>query len=270
MRKKILYLIVGFFFFFITFFSFYFSKVNFVESFTQLESISDTISTSHGESGANHRIRFRVTSDVFGGGKIVFQPISKPGSAFNIPPEMDYTDVGLFVNDDEKPLSSEPSEDVSGVNFISGEEGQITITLADNLFLNEGDIVVIQIGKNNNQIVNPSVNAAYWIRIRIFSSTDTLLSTGETAIFILDPVNVGIQTLVPEPIVGTVPASVIGANAVVLRGQLLNMGPAEEVDVFFEYREMDSEDWKRTGKFGRKSIVNFSEFVAGLEAGTEY
>lgn len=270
MKKGHSYPATGVLVFFVVLSSIFFLKVGFVDSLSDLKRVSDTISTSHAGAGADHRIRFTVSSAIPGSSKIVITPVYNPGRPFHIPSEMGHHDVALFVNDDEKQLGGVPDGGMSGVEIVSGDQGRITITLAGDLSLTNGDVVVIQIGTGGARITNPPVNGPYRIMIDVTESDGNRLAIGEAAIFILNPVNVGSGITVPEPIVRTLSASVISSNAVVLHGQLLNMGPVNRVEVFFDYRKKGDDDWSRTGKFGRGSIVAFSEFVAGLEPGIDY
>ncbi len=269
MVKKLSYLRVGVFLFFSLFIFLQLTGINPVNSFTQLKSISNTISTSHPETDASHRVRFTLTSDVPGGSKIVFTPSYSPNSYFYIPPAMNYLDVDFSVNGEEISTGSFPEEGVVGVDVTSGNQGKVVLTLHENHLLEDGDVVVLHIGKEN-KIINPSEKRFYWVQVDIFDNSDNLLSMAEAGIFILAPVQVRADAFIPEPIARTLSAETVKMSTAVIRGELLNLGPAEYVDVFFQYRKKEDEEWSETGKFGRRSIVGFSEFIGGLEGGTEY
>ncbi len=269
MTKKRLYLKFGLALILSLFFFLQFVGISSVISFTQLKSISDTVSTSHPEAEASHRVRFTLTRDIPGSSRIVFTPSYSPESYFYISSAMSYLDVDFFVNGEEIPTGSSAQEGVVGIDVTPGSQGNVTFNLHETQTLQDGDVVVLYIGKEN-KITNPQEKRFHWVQIDVFDSSDSLLSMGEAGAFILAPVQVKAGVFIAEPIVRTVPTETVGAEVATIRGELLNLGPAEYVDVFFQYRIKETEDWSETGKFGRRRIVAFSEFIGGLEKGTEY
>jgi len=189
-RKYFLVLIILHFSFFI----FYFAQA------TSLTHVSDKISTSWPSVGADHTLRFIITTPVPNLGKIIITP---EDGFFNIPSDLDYTDLDFILNGVGKNLASSPTETKSGVEVISGTSGKIIITLAKELSLFLGDEVIIRIGKNaihqtegNRQIINPSGDGSYKINIQTLDSSLNLLDRADAMIAILNPVQIGLKVKV--------------------------------------------------------------------------
>jgi len=59
-------------------------------------------------------------------------------------------------------------------------------------------------------------------------------------------------------------------NSAVLQGEVTDMDDISELEVFFRYREIDSDEWEETGTQTVTSPTEFDEKITGLSPGTEY
>jgi hypothetical protein len=75
--------------------------------------------------------------------------------------------------------------------------------------------------------------------------------------------------VVQEPSVKTNAATDVGETTVTLNGELTDLGSANSVDVYFEYRESGG-TWIETAKQPLSAAGTYSEEVTGLDSGTEY
>ncbi len=73
---------------------------------------------------------------------------------------------------------------------------------------------------------------------------------------------------VPEVI--TEPATEVNGSTATLNGELLDLGDFDEADVFFEWREVGTEEWTATAPQTLDAPGDFSDGIAGLEPGGTY
>ena len=168
----------------------------FFPSFTFSEGlylISDEISHSWPASGSDHTISFKNSLLIPPSGKIII----KFDPSFSFPDDLGVEDFDFLLNQIQKNLSINSSENYSGVE-ISSSSKEIIITLAPNLQIAPGTTITIKIGKNanyqangNTQIINPSQNGSYKILIETFDQNLKLLDKGEVMVAILEPVQIG-------------------------------------------------------------------------------
>ncbi len=91
---------------------------------------------------------------------------------------------------------------------------------------------------------------------------------GDFEVQVLEDLNV---TPGDDPTASTDATSEISDTTATLNGSLDDLGDADEVDAFFEYREEGSADpWRTTGKEELTSAGSFAQFVPGLEEDTAY
>lgn len=72
------------------------------------------------------------------------------------------------------------------------------------------------------------------------------------------------------PTVETTEATNIGDLSATLNGDLIDLGSADEVDVFFEFREQGESTWEETDRQTLDSTGEFQEDVSDLNSGTTY
>ncbi|WIV68439.1 ice-binding family protein [Natrialbaceae archaeon AArc-T1-2] len=72
------------------------------------------------------------------------------------------------------------------------------------------------------------------------------------------------------PDVITSPATDVNESTATLNGELTDLGDFDDVDVFFEWREVGAEDWIATGSQTLEETGTFSAEIEGLEPGTSY
>ncbi len=258
-----------FFGFLITISLFFGFNFEFVQA-ASLTRVSDTISTSQKLVGADHIIRFTITTPVPSYGEIVITPQS---DEFYISSEMDHTDMILLVNNYQWQLGPAPDVNINGVEIIPGTTGSITITLAPNLSLSNGDNVIVQIGRGitNRQIINPDTVDSYRIYIQTFDYSANLLDRATAMIAIVEPVQVGVEPTQEEPIFETLPGYYIeDPLSIVLYGGLYNLGWSPWADVYFQYREQGTETWNETGKERKTDPTIFNAVVVGVRDNTVY
>lgn len=86
-----------------------------------------------------------------------------------------------------------------------------------------------------------------------------------------DSVEVTVETGPSQPpSVRTESATDIDASSATLNGDLRDLGTADEVEVFFEYREVGESDWTETTRRTKSETGEFSEVISGLDSNTEY
>ncbi len=266
MEKK--FLTINFSLLFLTVFSLLFG-FNFVQA-SSLIHVSDTISTSQTLAGADHIINFTVTTPVPSYGKIVITP---QGGEFYIPPTMNHTDIRFLVNSYQWQLGPLPDVNINGVEIIAGMNGKVTITLAPNLSLSQGDSVIVQIGIgiSNRQIMNPSTTGSYRINIQTFDYSDNLLDRATAMIAIVEQVQVGVEPTQEEPLFETLPGYYIeDPLSIVLYGGLYNLGWSPWADVYFQYREQGTETWNETIKYRKTDPTIFNAVITGVKDNTVY
>ncbi len=243
---------------------------SFVEASSRLSRVSDTISTSWPATGANHTVRFTLATAIPASGQIIITP----REGFFYTPSLNHNDVRLYINGTERNLAAFPGAGVSGVQVISGLEGRVIITLANDLNTFAGDQVIVQIGLSvpDRQIINPAGTGSYSIKIETFNSFGNLLDSGTAMIAILDPVHVGTDVLREEPIVRTLQAytSADEPTSAALYGALVNLGSAEWGDNFFQYRIKGVETWSETPKTRSSDPLIFASFLVALQEDITY
>jgi len=72
------------------------------------------------------------------------------------------------------------------------------------------------------------------------------------------------------PDVITTPATDIDGSSATLNGELTDLGEFDEVDVFFEWREVGTEEWNTTDTQTLDEPGDFDAEIEGLEPGTTY
>ncbi len=169
--------------------------------------VSDTLSTSHPDTPANHTIKFIATTAVPPSGTI---DITLESGAFDIPTGFDYTDIDLATSSSinatftERTLGSSPSPNVDGVTVVTGGSGSITFTLSSNRGLAAGTAVRIKLGTNavygasgDLQIQNPVTNDSFRLYLTTYDASSNLLDRATTMVATVSPVDMGI-TVPPD------------------------------------------------------------------------
>ncbi len=167
--------------------------------------VSDAISTSEPDVGANHTVNFIITTAIPASGKIVITPVEE---FFNIPAGFDFTEVDLATSSSstgpfvDRTLGNSSTSNVDGVTVATGTEGSITITLNSSVGINTGDYVKIKIGTNavfgatgDKQIHNPTSTDSYKVYLKSYDSGDVLLDRATAMIAIISPVSVTATTI---------------------------------------------------------------------------
>jgi len=72
------------------------------------------------------------------------------------------------------------------------------------------------------------------------------------------------------PLVSTYPATNIWINQATLQGILTTLGPEEQVNVFFQYREKNLVEWQETPRETKTAPATFSRTIIGLSENTTY
>ena len=73
-----------------------------------------------------------------------------------------------------------------------------------------------------------------------------------------------------DPEVKTKPATKINESTATLNGELTDMGGFDSVDVYFEWREVNEDDWETTDVETLSEEGSFWAEISGLEVGVEY
>jgi len=79
-----------------------------------------------------------------------------------------------------------------------------------------------------------------------------------------------IKTVPGVPEVVTSPATEVNGSTATLNGELLDLGDFDAVDVFFEWRELGTDEWTATAPQTLDASGDFSAGIAGLEPGGTY
>ncbi|WP_338147521.1 ice-binding family protein [Natrinema longum] len=79
-----------------------------------------------------------------------------------------------------------------------------------------------------------------------------------------------IKTVPGVPEVITEPATEVNGSTATLNGELLDLGDYDTVDVFFEWRELGTEEWTATETQTLDAPGDFSDGIEGLEPGGTY
>nr|WP_281098736.1 ice-binding family protein [Halovivax ruber] len=79
-----------------------------------------------------------------------------------------------------------------------------------------------------------------------------------------------IKTVPGVPEVITSPATEVNGSTATLNGELLDLGDYDDVDVFFEWRELGADEWTATETQMLDSPGEFDAEIAGLEPGSTY
>ncbi|MFP8958878.1 ice-binding family protein (plasmid) [Natrialbaceae archaeon A-CW3] len=79
-----------------------------------------------------------------------------------------------------------------------------------------------------------------------------------------------IKTVPGVPEVITEPATEVNGSTATLNGELLDLGDFDTVDVFFEWRELGTEEWTATETQTLDAPGDFSDGIEGLEPGGTY
>ncbi|MFB1066087.1 ice-binding family protein [Natrinema sp. H-ect4] len=79
-----------------------------------------------------------------------------------------------------------------------------------------------------------------------------------------------IKTVPGVPEVVTSPATDVNGSTATLNGELTDLGDSDTVDVFFEWRELGTDEWTATAPQTLDASGDFSAGIAGLEPGGTY
>ncbi len=249
------------------FFVLYFPYYIFAASLTE---VSDTISTSQPLAGADHDIKFTVTTAIPGYGQIKITP---QAGKFFIPSTLTHNDMKLFVNNSEWQLGTTTGFNVNGVEIIPGNNGRIVITIAPNLSILSGEKVKILVGRGPNfpQIINPDTVGSYRIDIETFDFSSNPLDRATAMIAIVEPVQVGGEAVEEEPLINTLPGFFLtNPISIVLNGALYNLGWATSVDAYFQFREKGATNWNETPKETKIRPTIFTAVVTGIRDNIVY
>lgn len=164
-----------------------------------LNLISNTIDNSAPATSTNHLIKFTTASQIPPSGKIAlyFQP-----NAFEIPAELDYTDIDLSINEIETNLNFHPGSGNNGsigVQVIAGANGSIIFTLNDTDPIEAASVIKIKIGDNaifqtqgDQKIINPVNTGSYKIDIKTKNASDNIIDEGQARIAIIPAVTMAV------------------------------------------------------------------------------
>ncbi|GAB3037414.1 hypothetical protein GCM10025298_28710 [Natronobiforma cellulositropha] len=72
------------------------------------------------------------------------------------------------------------------------------------------------------------------------------------------------------PSVETQPATDVNGSTATLNGELIDLGDFDAADVFFEWRELGTDEWTTTAPQTLEEPGDFSAEIAGLESGSTY
>jgi hypothetical protein len=162
----------------------------------RLTSVSDLISTSAPTTAATHTITFTVPQTVPPGGSIMITPES---GEFDIPAGFDYQDVDLAVANGgpyvERSLSTAPDAVNDGVSVVSGNSGNVTISLNSLEGIAAGEQVRIKLGSNASfgaagadDIINPDDVRSYSIIVLTRDELNAGIDSSNAMIAIVSPV----------------------------------------------------------------------------------
>jgi hypothetical protein len=176
---------------------------------SNLQLLSDTVSTSIPGVGADHRIQFTLSNTVPSAGSIVVLPKE---NEFAIPEALSYKDIDLLVNGVQQtlvPLPGTGSAGVVGVMVFYNSPQHITFILHNSSTIDAGSVVTIIIGKQANfgelgtkQIRNPVDIGSYRVHVRSQDAFGNVIDKANTLIAIVQPVSVVAQDkeIIPEEV----------------------------------------------------------------------
>lgn len=200
---------------------------------TSLIHVSDTISDSAPNSFVNHTIKFTVTTAIPPSGKIVITPEEEH---FTIPSEMDYTDIDLAVDGSDRDLAEDQDSNNDGIAVVSGNSGNISITLNTTAGVAVSSQVTIKIGTHatyqtagDQQIKNPSSAGSYKINIKTYDASLNLLDRADAMVAIIEGVTVGASKEVPEEEIPEEEVVVSGGGPIAPPPPEEEISPVEEV-----------------------------------------
>lgn len=151
--------------------------------------VSDTVSTSRPSYPAVHTFRFTLTSSVPASGKIIITPVA---DVFDIPASISHADMDFSVDGASKLLSSSVgsgSGSALGVSVVGGSVGKIIFILNDTDVLPSGSSIIIRIGEDSRQIINPSLDGSYRLNLKTQDSAGTTLDQADAMIVIISAVS---------------------------------------------------------------------------------
>lgn len=118
---------------------------------------------------------------------------------------------------------------------------------------------LMETGAFSAEITGIDSDATYEFRAVV--TADDVEVVGETLIFVKDPAH---------PDVDTTPATEVNGFTAVLNGELTDMGDFDEVEVYFQWRELGAEAWMVTPHQTMTATGPFDAEIEGLESGTDY
>jgi len=161
-----------------------------------LQEVKDTITDSDLSVLSNHTIQFKASAAVPAEGQIV---IDFP-AGFNIAGSFDYTDVDFATSTastgpwTDRPLATATSTEDDAVAVVTGDGGDVTITMNSTYGLAANTYVQLEFGTNatsgDQQITNPGVQQSYTITVTTKNAGGTTLNTGKAMVAIVNDVTV--------------------------------------------------------------------------------
>ncbi|OLZ39812.1 hypothetical protein A6E15_01905 [Natrinema saccharevitans] len=143
------------------------------------------------------------------------------------------------------------------------EDGEITVTNS-----NDVSVMVTVTGPDayEETMEVPAGGSATW-----GSLADGTYSLETDSIAIgLDITTLDISCDPSVPDVVTTPATEVNGSTATLNGELTDLGDSDTVDVFFEWRELGTDEWIATDSQTLDAPGDFSAGIEGLEPGTTY
>ena len=167
--------------------------------------VSDLIIDSTPSATTTHTVTFTVATPVPANGQVVIIPEGGGAGVFSVPGGMSAGDLQFEVSSGGGPftprsLAAAQSGTDDGVSFVTGANGNITITLASGVQgLLTGDQVRLVIGSALTALTSPAIQSSYRIRIRTYDAATLPLDIGTAMIAIVTPVTVtaGIDIILP-------------------------------------------------------------------------
>jgi len=196
-NKKIEYLLLVIFFFFLSLFLY-------TNKSEALISSSDRISLSGPGVKANHTITFKLSKNIPASGKIVISP----ENGFFVESGFDYSDVDFGISSNingpftERDLATTSSALSDGVEVVaSTTSGSITINLNSSAGISAGTYLRVLLGTNavygeigDKQIINPSAVNDYNISIYTYNNFNVFIERSNVKVYIIEPVTMGVKT----------------------------------------------------------------------------